>query len=72
MQNTGNLQDLLHKEDIEQAGTNLLKAVRLVTTYGISRSEIIAAKLATRSSLSRALQSAARGFEISDKGTHEK
>ena len=72
MQNTENLHELLRKEDIEQANTNLLKAVRLVTSYGISRSEVIAAKLATRSSLSRALRSAARGFEIGDKGTHQK
>ena len=72
MQNPQNLQELLQKEDIEQASSNLLKAVRLVMLYGVPRSEVIAEKLATRSSLSRALRSAARGFEIGDKGTHQK
>ena len=72
MENKLILQDYLNRQDIAELDSNLQKAVRLVGSYGIPRSEIIAANLATRSSLSRALRSAAKGFEIGDKGTHQK
>ena len=72
MENKPPLQDYLNKKDIVELDTNLQEAVRLVASYGVTRSEIIAANLATRSSLSRALKSAAKGFQIGDKGTHQK
>ena len=72
MENQHRLEDCLNKKDIAELNTNLEKAVRLAGFYGIPRSDIIAANLATRSSLSRALKSAAKGFQIGDKGTHQK
>ena len=72
MENENPLDDYMNRKDVAELDTNLQKAVRLVGVYGIPRSQIIAAHLATRSSLSRALTSAAKGFQIGDKGTHQK
>ena len=66
------LDHYIHKPDIEILKTPLEKAVRLVVAYDVSRADVVAAKLATRSALSRALISVSRGFAIGDRGTHQK
>ena len=72
IEHTTSLDLFLHKPDIEILKTDLEKAVRLVVAYDVPRADVILAKMATRSALSRAIISASRGFTIGDKGTHQK
>ena len=63
---TSSLDLYIHKPDIERLKTDLEKAVRLVVAYDVPRADVIEAKMATRSALSRAIISASRGFTIGD------